>query len=106
MLPKEGDEVLRGLKIDEIHLLEDVGLEFLLVAEVRLVAHSSLPDDDAVGRHLLQGWILRLGLLEHACLLVAMFERIDTQKLLLLESGLEAVHSAKFVIMAVCRSAW
>lgn len=58
MFPEEGDEVLCSLEIDEVHLLEDIGLELFLVAEVGLVAYSSLTDDDAVGSHLLQGRVL------------------------------------------------
>lgn len=101
MFPKKANEIFGSLQIDKKHLLQDISLELFLIAEIRLVAHPSLTDDDAVSCHLLQRRVLRLGFLDHTCLLVAMFECINSQQLLLSESTLKAVHSAKYVIMAV-----
>jgi hypothetical protein len=58
MLPKESDQIFSGFKVNEEYFFENVGFEFFLIAKVRLVSHSSLSDNETIGRHLLEGLIL------------------------------------------------
>lgn len=92
VLPKEGQEVLHALEVDEEHLAEDGGLQLFLVAKLGLVLHPALSDDEATAGHLLEVRVLALRLLEDSGLVVAVLEGVDPQQLLICGFGFEAEH--------------